>query len=57
MDFTGSELEIHTVQDFEIFVRNLGMKVSNRKDKGVAYVEGKAGVKGLIENDSHLNES
>ncbi len=32
MDFTGSELEIHTVQDFEVFVRNLGMKVSNRKD-------------------------
>jgi hypothetical protein len=33
------------------------MKVSNRKDRGVAHAKGKAAVVGLIENDSQLDES
>ena len=52
MDFTGFKLEIHTVQYGEVFVRNLGMKASNRKDRSIAHGAGRVGARGLIKNDS-----
>jgi hypothetical protein len=57
MDFAGLKLEIHTVQDVDVFVRNLGMKASNRKDRCIVHEQRRVGLRGLIKNDSDYQKA